>query len=279
MTDNDSYLYGKDAVITANMTDAYGILRVSDALRLMQDAASEQLEALGPDEKTLRARHRAFFISRISMDFPLPLRRFDCVTAETYPAATSFGASFDRCYRLLRKENGHPFCAVRAVSQWAMIDTDTRRLVRIRDSGFTGSRDEPMEVSVPLRFRIPRDAALVRVGEKTVRYSDTDTNGHMNNTHYPDLVCDHLPVLNRLPEKETGDGGEMCAYRVTAFAAAFLREAPLGETLDIFRTETPDDTGLYLFRTVRRSDGETNMECAVRAEICPPAAGQGDIGK
>lgn len=249
-----SALYQKNDAVTCQMTDRFGFCRLSDTLRFLQEAAAEQLELCGPDEKTLSEQHRAFFLSRISVELDAPLLRGEKVLSETWPCASSRGYAFDRCYRLTKAGENVP--AVRAVSQWAMISTDDRRLVRVEDSGFFYSRDEVLTVSVPLRFRLPKNAEWIPSGEKTVSYSDTDKNGHMNNTHYPDLVCDALPALNA-PDAPA-------PVRVTAFAAAFLHEAPLGETLRLFRTSEPDAAGLWYFRTVRVSDGETNMEAAVR---------------
>ena len=249
-----SALYQKNDAVTCQMTDRFGFCRLSDTLRFLQEAAAEQLELCGPDEKTLSEQHRAFFLSRISVELDVPLLRGERVLSETWPCASSRGYAFDRCYRLTKAGENAP--AVRAVSQWAMISTDDRRLVRVEDSGFFYSRDEALTVSIPLRFRIPKTAEWIPCGEKKVSYSDADRNGHMNNTHYPDLVCDALPALN--------ETGTPTPIRVTAFAAAFLHEAPIGETLSLFRTELPDENGLYYFRTVRVSDGETNMEAAVR---------------
>ena len=241
--------------VAGGMTDAFGFCRVSDTLRFMQESAAEQLERYGPDAQTLREQGRAFFLSRISMDLPVPLFRGTRVFAETYPGATSRGFSFDRCYRLFSEGDVPAACAF---SQWAMLDVRKKTLIRLEDSGYTYSRDDPVTVSIPLRFRIPRDAEMISCGEKTVRYADIDANGHMNNTHYPDLVCDFLPELAEFHPEEP--------VRVTAFAAAFLHEAPLGEVLRVSRTAAPDGTGLYYFRTVRASDGEVNMEAAVRVE-------------
>jgi acyl-ACP thioesterase len=92
------------------------------------------------------------------------------------------------------------------------------------------------------------EVTLEPVGEKTVRYSDIDTNRHLNNTHYCDLYCDHLPMEGK---------------RVAALSVAFLKEAPLGETVTVLRTEAPDENGVYYFRTVRCSDGAVNTEAMV----------------
>ena len=45
--------------------------------------------------------------------------------------------------------------------------------------------------------RIPA-AATVPAGTYTVRWSDIDRNGHMNNTHYADLMLDFAPI-GRVP--------------------------------------------------------------------------------
>ena len=89
---------------------------------------------------------------------------------------------------------------------------------------------------------------LTEAGERTIRYADIDYNGHMNNTNYPDMLCDFLP--------------DVLQTRVTGFVLSYLHEGTFGHTLRILRTETE---GGYLFRTVD-ADGTVCLEAFVRTE-------------
>ena len=243
MSEFSRFTYDGDVMI--HMSDCNRVCRAADLMRFMQDSATRQLEELGPNLDTLQSLGRAFILSRISIDFPAPVHTFDRLQCTTWPCSSSRGACFDRHFEIFCGEK----TAARAASQWAFLDYQNQKLLRVEDAGVYFTRDEVITPSLPLRFRIPKDAALTEVGEKTVRYSDIDTNRHLNNTHYCDLYCDHLPM----------DG-----KRVAALSIAFQKEAPLGETITVLRTEEPDDHGIYYFRTVRQSDGAVNTEAMVK---------------
>ena len=243
MSEYSRFTYEGDVMV--HMSDANRICRAADLMRFMQEAATRQLEALGPNLTTLQSQGRAFIMSRISIDFPAPVYTFDTVQCTTWPCASSRGACFDRHFEIFCGEE----TVARAASQWAFLDYQNQKLLRVEDADVYFTRDEVVTTTLPLRFRIPKDAILTAGGEKTVRYSDIDTNRHLNNTHYCDLYCDHLPM----------DG-----KRIAALSIAFQKEAPLGETVTVLRTEEPDENGIYYFRTVRQSDGAVNTEAMVR---------------
>ncbi len=241
--------YEEEFEVTAHMTDADDVCRASEILRFLQEAANRQLEHFGPTAAQLYEQKRAFFLSRISIDIERPLHAYDRVLANSWPCTSSHGAVFDRDYALFHKTPDRVIPAASAVSQWALVDVDTRKLLRVEDSEIFYACADTVSVSIPLRFRIPKDAVLEDAGKKEILYSDVDKNRHMNNTHYPDLYCDRLPM----------DG-----MRVASFAIVFLKEAPLGETIRVTRTISPDENGLYYFRTYRTSDGLVNTEAAIR---------------
>ncbi len=243
MAEYSRFTYDGDIMI--HMSDANRVCRAADLMRFMQESATRQLEALGPNLDTLQSLGRAFILSRISIDFPSPVHTFEKVRCTTWPCSSSHGATFDRHFEIFCGET--PVAC--AASQWAFLDYKNQKLLRVEDADVYFTRNEVVTPTLPLRFRIPKDANLIPVGEKTVRYSDIDTNRHLNNTHYCDLYCDYLPM----------DG-----KRIDALSISFQKEAPLGETIAVLRTEEPDENGIYYFRTVRGSDGAVNTEAMVR---------------
>lgn len=236
--------------VRMHMTDQNGFCHAADIMRFMQETAIMQLEQWGPNYAAMQSRHQAFVLSRITIDFSIPVRYFETLSSNTWACATSHGVSFDRDFLIFNEKKE---TVVSAASQWALIDTQNARLLHVEDCGIDYVCGDTVATSLPLRFRIPKDANLVTVGEKIVRYSDIDNNGHMNNTHYCSLYCDFLPM--------TEQGAEQ---RVAALSIAFQREAVQGETILVTRTETPDENGVYYFRTYRSSDHAVNTEAAVR---------------
>jgi hypothetical protein len=73
----------------------------------------------------------------------------------------------------------------------------------------------------------------------------------MNNTNYPDMLCDFVPGIEH--------------RRVTAMTLSFLNEASFEHTLEVWRGE--HETGHY-FRTVDAADGKTCLEALVLLEEC-----------
>ena len=218
-----------------------GVCRASALLRYVQSAAQAQLNENGMSYNQLKSANRAFIISRLRMEFDAPVYPYEALEAITFPCE-SRGYSFLRCYQLNR--GGVP--VGRAVSIWALIDTEKRSLVRVNDFALNLPLLPPLDLSVS-HIRMP--AEITEVGTYTVSYADTDQNRHMNNTRYADMYASFLPM----------DG-----MRIHSLSISYLAEAPMGETLRVYRAY---ENGVYYLRTVRE-DGKTNTEAEiVLAEI------------
>lgn len=100
----------------------------------------------------------------------------------------------------------HAFCADllvgghrvgESVSAWVMMNRDTGRIVKLstvselRETG-GGSLCKERTLS---KIRFPQGMAPVE--RRLMRYSDSDINGHVNNTKYADFVCDAIHLDRR----------------------------------------------------------------------------------
>ena len=221
--------------------DHNGIARMSSLMRYIQSAAQTQLTVNGMSYDELRRMNRAFILSRIKMEFTEPVRAYEPLTAVTYPCE-SRGYSFLRCYAL--EKDGRTIG--RAVSIWALIDTETRALVKVNDFELGLETHEPHSLSLT-RFSVP--ALMREVGTYTVNYGDLDQNCHMNNTRYPDMYANFLPLDKK---------------RIRTISINYHNEAPRGEKLRIKLGEGMDGNTYYI-RTVR-SDGKINSEAEILLE-------------
>ena len=131
-------------------------------------------------------------------------------------------------------------------SVWALCSIKDKKIHRVNEFELHYGQDEMLELDLPARFRIPEDVRLTLMGERTVEYADIDMNGHMNNTHYPDILCSFL-------------GTDMQGQRVISMGISFLSEAPLGETLKFY---TGQSDGVHYVRTVREN-GLTNVDAEI----------------
>ena len=228
--------FSRDICVDVHDVDFNGVCRASALLRYIQSAAQQQLTDNGMSYDELKAKGKAFIISRIKVEFYQTVRAYDRLTATTFPSE-SRGYSFIRCYALTRGEE----IIAKAISVWALVDTKSRALVRVDDFSLPLKTLPPIDLELS-RFKLP--SAMLKVGEYRVRYGEIDQNRHMNNTTYPDLYATHLPMEGR---------------RISSISINYQNDAPAGDTLKVFRAE---DSGCYYLRTVR-SDGKVNTEAEI----------------
>ena len=229
-------------------TDASGVLRPSAVLVYMQETANHQCRAFGMDLDILhRERGLGFLLSRIQMRLYAPIYAYEDIEVRTW-CPDSRGLSFNRCFAIFRGEEK----LAEALSVWALMDLNTRKLVRTTDfDGEFPTGDMPDEATLPTRVRIPSATVMEEVGVRRIAYSDLDYNNHMNNTKYPDMVCDFLPA--------------MAGKRVTSMALSYLREAAYGDMLTVSRATVEGDSNAWLLRTAR-PDGTVCLEASVSLE-------------
>ncbi len=193
----------------------------------------------------------AFLVSRTHLVIHKDLRAYDRVDAYTW-AVEPKGASFDRCYQLLCDGE----VVAEAYSVFGLLNLNTQKLCRADDVTFSYGSDEPLALST--RFRLP-DVPLAVVGEREIRYADIDCNAHMNNTNYPDMLCDYIPDID--------------ALRITDVQIQYVKEAPLGERLTVRMGRCECDGRVqYAFETVRE-DGNVNIRALIEAETAAIASG------
>lgn len=227
-----------DLNVDIHDVDHNGVARLSSLMRYIQGAAQTQLTLNGMSYDELRKMHRGFILSRIKMEFTESVRAYDKLCAITYPC-DSRGYSFLRCYKL--KKDGRTIG--RAVSVWALIDTESRALVRVNDFELGLETHEPHNLALS-RFVLPTE--ITDVGTYAVSYADLDQNCHMNNTRYPDIYSNFLPIDGR---------------RIHTISINYQNEARRGEILKVQRAASADGSTFY-FRTLRE-DGKVNSEAEI----------------
>ncbi|MBO5908262.1 MAG: hypothetical protein J6Q67_00525 [Clostridia bacterium] len=231
--------YRMKTEVDVHDVDYNGVAKTSSIMKYIQTAAQCQLTEGGMSYDNLRSMNRAFILSRVKLEVLKPLRAYTPLTAVTYPCE-SRGYSFLRCYEL--ECDGE--VVARAVSVWALIDTESRALVKVNDFNL-GLPTLPPNELVLRAMKLP--STLMDIGGYGVHYGDVDQNRHMNNTKYPDMYSNFLSLQNKM---------------IRSITINYSKEAQIGEKLRVQRAE---ENGYYYFRTVR-SDGQINSEAQI--EIC-----------
>ncbi len=219
--------------------DFNGVAKTSSIMKYIQSAAQSQLTEGGMSYDELKSSKRAFILSRVKLEVLRPLVAYTPLTAVTYPCE-SRGYSFLRCYAL--ESDGE--IVARAISVWALIDTESHALVKVNDFDL-GLPTLPKNDLILGAMKLP--SAMTDIGGYGVHYGDVDQNMHMNNTKYPDMYSNFLPLKGKM---------------IRSVTVNYSAEAMIGEKLRVQRGEAD---GYYFFRTVR-SDGRINSEAQI--ELC-----------
>ena len=118
-------------------------------------------------------------------------------------------------------------------SVWALLDIQNKKLIRA-ESYDVGFEPEQMPITVsPLRIKMPPADTFECVGKRKIVYSDIDYNMHMNNTKYPNMLCDFMELSD--------------TERICGMSLSYLHEAALGDELDVMCVKDEEN---YFFRTV-----------------------------
>ena len=135
--------FSTNLTVNIHDVDFNGIAKASSIMRYIQTAAQDQLTENGMSYDELRARNRGFILSRIRLEIDAPLRAYTKLKAFSYPCE-SRGYSFIRCYRL----ECEGVTVARAISVWALVDTESRSLVRVKDFELGLTLLPPLDMSI-----------------------------------------------------------------------------------------------------------------------------------
>jgi acyl-ACP thioesterase len=230
---------GKDAwreefVIRSYEVDMCGKVPVPVILNFAQEAASNHADSLKLGIEDLESMDRFWVLSRIRIDVADFPRWGDLIVLHTWPGGT---------YRLFaqrefRFADDAERVIISASSAWLVLDTRTRRPVRIEQMFI--DRGLPLE-------RDPRCAELDKLppmegndheSHRTVQLSDLDINDHVNNARYVEWV------LNTY-SRDFVQQHEVCGCEIN-----FLSECGYAEEVLIRTWQREDKT--YQHAVVRR---------------------------
>ena len=222
--------------------DASRKVRPSEMLVYMQETANRQFVNAGRDLDGERDTGGVgFILSKIALDLHKPLYAYEDIEVETF-TCDSRGFSFNRGFRILK--DGEEIA--RAASVWALVDIKEGKLIKVNDYS-VGFENEPIPETVsPMRIKMPPAENFLSVGKRRIVYSDIDYNMHMNNTRYPNMLCDFMELAD--------------TDRIAGMTLSYLHEAALGDELEVLSAKTEDN---YFFKTVGK-DGKVCLEAMVR---------------
>lgn len=206
----------EDTRVFSYQTDLNSILKPSSALRFFQEIANEHCIFFNMDFQSLYEKDMMFLLIAVSVDFYKMPALNDEITLQTWSRGVK-GIQFERPSRIIDK-NGEVLAV--ASSKWILANTNTRKLLRPKEFDFFNIPS--YDLGYDLRDKkiiMPPD--LEYVGDRVVRYSDIDYNGHVNNSVYADFTLDFIP-------------DDITNKRVSKLDIYFHSEALLGDKVKMY---------------------------------------------
>lgn len=208
-------IYERVFEITSADTDRYGRLKSSHLLSFLQEVAGDHSAILGTDREKLMQQNLFWAVIRHRVQITRLPGSGEKITVQTWPMPTTRTA-YPRSTVAYDEAGNECF---RGISLWVLMDAKSRAMVLPGKSGVTVSG-----MLTGSELAAPGSMALQDLGKvvtRTVRYTDLDVNGHMNNCRYLDWVTDTLP------------GSFHGTHSVSEFTLNYLSEAREGEALEL----------------------------------------------
>lgn len=193
-----------------------GSLKPSAMLKYMQDAATIDAASFGADYVSLRKEDMIFVVSKVLVSYDRTPHIDECLEVRTWNSGTQ-GVSFVRNY--VMTVNGEEIG--RATSRWVLVSYSARRILR-PDALFTSvttNAEEQVDLEPARRISLLSDVPVINDAYRA-SLTDMDTNCHVNNTRYGDLLVDY-------------SGIDFTDKKVKEFEIHFVSEMKAGQTVAI----------------------------------------------
>ena len=180
----------QELIIDSRDVDGFGNCKASALLGHLQEAATQAAEHGGFGRDVLMEKYRGFWMmSRVWVTMERPLHWSEKILIHTWHRGGRGAVSY-RDYNI--------YCGDRlvgeGVSSWVLTNWDTHQLMRLRTVTEMAETDGGKLCKEKTLSKIKLPGVLDQEQIRPMRYSDTDINGHVNNTRYADFACDAIDM-------------------------------------------------------------------------------------
>ncbi|MBQ8568992.1 MAG: hypothetical protein IJ446_07225 [Oscillospiraceae bacterium] len=237
---NNSAVYQSDYHIRYSDCGSNGRLTVSALMRICSDAAVDDFDEHQLTRDFLLEHDMLFMLSKLSAGITKLPSAGDRIRIYTWVQAVD-KLIFHRGF-IVESENGE--VAFQATSDWILLEASTKKIRRTSDFTFPVETDPMLIPDCAPNGRI-HFGFYEKCGNYPVKREHIDSNGHMNNAVYGDIIMDFL----------TDDefDREMKNIRVN-----FSSELTLGSSAEIFKGNDGDK--LYI---CGKNEGKTSFEAEI----------------
>lgn len=219
-------------------TGATGMTRLAVLADWLQEAATIHAQKLHFGEEAMQSHGLTWVLVRQKLVLCRVPRAGEHVRVRTWPSHYDrFG---HRGYEIFDATGQ---CLVQAVSAWAVMDLQTRKMVALPQA-ILQHYPTDLYPCAPFSCKIvPRVSDIEHQFALRVRHDDLDSNGHVNNAHYLSWLTECLPEAER-----------SC---LTMLDVAFRAETfPAEELLSLCGQAKSTATGWQRAHAIRRPHGE-----------------------
>ena len=218
--------FTEEVKVTSYDCDFRNRLKISSAMRYMQETARQHLVWLGFPADVLAEEDMVFLLSKLTMKIHrIPEIREEIVigTAPTHTKGVRFIREF-----VMDSKDGERL--ISAVSQWPLIQISSRKVLRPkdfnRDLSFQPESASEYIQDIPFpKIEMPQEVLY----SEEIKYSELDINNHVNNAVYGDFICDAMP-FELMSEAD-----------INTFTVGFQNEAVIDDTIAIRRHAIADN--------------------------------------
>ena len=180
--------YTHQSRVDSRDVDGLGRCKASALLGHLQEAATRAAEAGGFGRGAFLTGHGAFWmLTRMWYRLERPLHWDEVISIRTWHR----GGKSALMYR-----DFDLYCGAEqvgeAVSAWVLASLEDRRLLRLSTIGELDGTDGGSLCKSRTLNRLHLPEGMAEAECRLMHYSDTDLNGHVNNTRYADFACDAL---------------------------------------------------------------------------------------
>lgn len=235
--------YRKTFLISSTDTDAAYECRPSALFVYLQRAITEHSQAVGTSRDDMLEKYNCYWmVLRIWVRLKRPIIWGESLTVEVTvrkPVGT-------RVYRDCDLYIGNEHIG-EATTMWVLANRMTKRPILLESLPELPEADIKTAKSITLsRITFPEHMELH--DQRKLYYSDTDINGHINNTRYVDLACD-AAELDKRPH----------GVFMQEILISYVNECFAGEELKLYRGK--ENGQLFIHGVGGDSD---RFDCAIR---------------
>lgn len=221
-----------------------GDLKESSLLNFLQDIATLSAEDLGFGPSFVFSNNYAWVVLKYHIEIYKEIRNFSSITIKTVPRGASKLYAF-RDFEIYTPENE---LAAKAVSTWALIEMESRRML-------------PMQKTLPFMFPYEKrenDLVYDKIEQTDdfsydksfdVRFDDIDVNHHANNCNYIVWALETLPSEFRLK------------HRVKSIDIKYRKEVGLGAKVQSLCKQVEQEGRTYTLHFIYDSSNNEELAC------------------